>query len=218
MKKTIIMAIALAAALSSCNLVEDIFDWSDNSQDKEFASFDWTALQKNAITVECKHNPEPFTVLMSNDQSISILPDYKTEKARLLLRSYAYVNPTAMPEDWTPERGESFVICGFMCELNIENTPFKISDNGDVEFGKKALKGSLKIGHQEGCMVYFYETIENCKISVVGKLNQQGANGGFRNLVPMSGVLEVEIITPKDEHILFGYDGFQTVLLDGSFL
>ena len=87
MKKTIIMAIALAATLSSCNLVEGVFDWSNDKEDKEFTSDEWTVVQRNVFTVESRERGVE-TVTFPETGELHIVADYDAGTASLLFKSF----------------------------------------------------------------------------------------------------------------------------------
>ena len=92
MKKYFVLFSTMAIFMTSCNLVEDIFDWSN-----EFSSDIWTSAQRNVVTVELSHWGSA-TVTLPETGVIAILPDYEKGRASLLFKSYQLVDPTEKPE------------------------------------------------------------------------------------------------------------------------
>ena len=87
MKKYFVLFATMAIFMTSCNLVEDIFDWSNDKEDKDFSSDIWTSAQRNVVTVELSHWGSA-TVTLPETGVIAILPDYEKGRASLLFKSY----------------------------------------------------------------------------------------------------------------------------------
>ena len=204
MKKIYAIFAATALCMTSCNLIDDIFDWSDDKEDKEFSSEIWTSTQRNVVTVELQ-GWGTETVTLPESGTISILPDYGKGKASLLFKSYTIVDPEKKPDDWSFDKGITWIRKALYVYLCVDNVPFKVSDGGGIQFSKKTVKGTLTYGDMSGDEVDFSNKQKDCKVSISGKMTQEGAIDSFRNGVPMRGNLNIKIITPDGECLLIGY-------------
>ena len=213
MKKLFVIFAAIAVCATSCNLVEDVFDWSGDKEDKEFASDIWTSAQRNVVTVDLSHWGSE-TVTLPETGVISILPDYDKGTASLLFKSFKLVDPTEKPEGSDPYwlRKALYV---YLC---VNDVPFKVSDDGKIQFSKKTVSGTLTYGDMSGDTVDLSDKQKDCKVSISGGMTQAGAKGSFLTQIPMTGDLSVKIITPDGEHLLFGFTKLDTSSTDEGFL
>ena len=213
MKKIFVLFAVMATCLTSCNLVEDIFDWSNDKEDKEFSSDIWTSAQRNVVTVELSDWGSE-TVTLPGTGGVSILPDYDKGTASLLFKSFKLVDPTEKPEGSDPYwlRKALYV---YLC---VNDVPFKVSDDGKIQFSKKTVSGTLTYGDVSGDTVDLSNKQKDCKVSISGEMTQDGAKGSFLFRIPMKGDLSVKIITPDGEHLLFGYTELDSFSTDEGFL
>ena len=213
MKKIFVLFAAMATALTSCNLVEDMFDWSNDKEDKEFSSDTWTSAQRNVVTVELSDWGSE-TVTLPETGEVSILPDYDKGTASLLFKSFKLVDPTEKPEGSdTYWLRKALYVC-----LCVNDVPFKVSDDGKIQFSKKTVSGTLTYGDMSGDTVDLSDKQKDCKVSISGGMTQAGAKGSFLTQIPMTGDLSVKIITPDGEHLLFGFTKLDTSSTDEGFL
>ena len=213
MKKYFVLFATIAIFMTSCNLVEDIFDWSNDKEDKEFSSDTWTSAQRNVVTVELSDWGSE-TVTLPETGEVSILPDYDKGTASLLFKSFKLVDPTEKPEgsDTYWLRKALYV---YLC---VNDVPFKVSDDGKIQFSKKTVSGTLTYGDMSGDTVDLSDKQKDCKVSISGGMAQDGAKGSFLFRIPMKGDLSVKIITPDGEHLLFGYTELDSFSTDEGFL
>ncbi|MBR1927048.1 MAG: hypothetical protein IJ840_04775 [Bacteroidales bacterium] len=217
MKKLFALFAAIAVCATSCNLVEDIFDWSGDKEDKEFASDIWTSAQRNVVTVELSHRGIE-TVILPESGDVAILPDYGKGTASLLFKSFKIVDPEKEPDDWSFEKGITWIRKALYVYMCVNDVPFKVLDEGKIKFSKKTVKGSLTYGDLSADMINMSNKRENCKFSISGEMTQEGAIDSFRFGVPMTGNLNIKIITPDGEHLLIGYTKLDTSGTDEGFL
>ena len=217
MKKIFVIFAAIAVCATSCNLVEDIFDWSNDKEDKEFSSDIWTSAQRNVVTAELSEWGVE-TVTLPEAGEVAILPDYDKGTASLLFKSFKIVDPEEKPDDWSFEKGPTWIHKGLYVCMCIDNVPFKVSDDGIIHFSKKTRSGTLSYGDMTCDTVDLYFKQKDCKFSISGEMTQEGVKGGFRYDVPMKGNLSIKIITPDGEYLLIGYTELETSSTDERFL
>lgn len=217
MKKYFVLFATMAIFMTSCNLVEDIFDWSNDKEDKEFSSDIWTSAQRNVVTVELSHWGSA-TVTLPETGVIAILPDYEKGRASLLFKSYQLVDPTEKPEGSDYPSYPYWVRKALYMFLCVNDVPFKVSDDGKIQFSKKTVSGTLTYGDVSGDEVNLSNKQKDCKVSISGEMTQDGAKGSFRFKTPMKGDLCIKIITPDGEHLLIGYTELATSSTDERFL
>ena len=213
MKKYFVVFATMAIFMTSCNLVEDIFDWSD----KEFSSDIWTSAQRNVVTVELSHWGSA-TVTLPETGVIAILPDYEKGRASLLFKSYQLVDPTEKPEGSDYPSYPYWVRKALYMYLCVNDVPFKVSDDGKIQFSKKTVSGTLTYGDMSGDTVDLSNKQKDCKVSISGGMAQDGAKGSFLFRIPMKGDLCIKIITPDGEHLLIGYTELDSFSTDEGFL
>lgn len=213
MKKIFVLFAAMATALTSCNLVEDMFDWSNDKEDEEFSSDTWTSAQRNVVTVELSDWGSE-TVTLPETGEVSILPNYDKGTASLLFKSFKLVDPTEKPEGSdTYWLRKALYVC-----LCVNDVPFKVSDDGKIQFSKKTVSGTLTYGDMSGDTVDLSNKQKDCKVSISGGMAQDGAKGSFLFRIPMKGDLCIKIITPDGEHLLIGYTELDSFSTDEGFL
>ena len=211
------MAIALAATLSSCNLVEDIFDWSNDKEDEKFTSDEWNVVQRNVVTVELSRRGVE-TVTLPEEGNLLILPDNDKGTASLLFSSFTIIDPEKKPVDWSWEQGITWIKKALKVILVIDDVPLKVSDEGVYKFSKKTVNGVLTYGDQSGDLTNLSNQRKDCKISISGEMTQEGSNGAVRYNVPMIGNLNIKIITPDNERLLLGYTKLNPEATDRGYL
>ena len=207
MKKMLYLAIALAITLTSCNMMEGVFDWSDDGEEEEFSSYDWSTIQRNVFIVESTkrgHEMDPTPLTFPENGEICLFPNYSTNKVSMMITTYKTVDLQGKPVD------DAFYIV-----LVIEDVPFSMSKDGVLKFSKKTYKGVLNYGHSYGDLLGFYKKQGDCKVSITGDLAQEGANESIRNGVPLKGNVSIKIISPEGEHFLLGCKELETEIVDG---
>ena len=205
MKKIIIYLAAIAAVVSSCSLMDDVFDGSDDQQSREFTSKDWSSVERNVFSVESQGaKKESMSVVFPESGDVVVYTDYNNGKMSLLFKSFQIVEPTEQPDDWPIIGIPTWIKSAFEVYLFVDDVPYKMTENGELTFSQKTVKGVLKYCHHSYDNAVFYKSVENCKVSMTGDLVQEASKGAIIADNPLRGNLEIKIIPPKaDRNILY---------------
>lgn len=201
MKKIFYYLAAIVVAVSSCNMVDDMFDGSDDQQSKEFTSNDWSSVVRNVFTVESQEagKNESMSITFPDSGNVTVYTDYNNGKMSLLFKSFQIVEPSEKPDDWQERGLPTWVKSAFEIYLFVDDVPYKMTENGELSFSPKTVKGVLKYCHYSCDNAVFYKTVENCKVSMTGELVQEASKGAIIANNPLKGNLEIKIIPPKED-------------------
>jgi hypothetical protein len=201
MKKRFILFAAIAILFSSCNLVEDMFDGSDDRQSREFRSEGWSSVERNVFTVQSQDagKKETMSVVFPDTGEVAIYTDNNGNMS-LLFKSYQVVEPSKQPDDWDPSTLRGWVKSAFEIDLLVEDVPYKVTKDGKLTLSPKTVRGILKYCHYSSDNAVFYKSVDNCKVSITGDLTQDTSQGYILYDVLMKGDLEIKIISQKSNH------------------
>lgn len=214
--------ITLFAVLTSCSLMDDMFDGSEGSQSREFKSKEWSSVKRNAFMLEPVQNldnKDPMLVTFPEKGSVYMIPDYDKGKISLLFQSFQVVDPAEKPADWDSNSGIiSWVRSAFEIYLLVEDVPFKMSDDGRLCFSPKTMKGVLNYCHVSGDEAFYYKKIKNCSVSIMGDMSQEPRGERIFYDVPMNGNIEIKIIPQKGDRNILGFTELTPYQADKGFL
>ena len=206
---TLIISLLLFAFIPSCRLVDDEFSdtWSDEST-KEFESSLWEDIPQNEFAVIGEPNTEAKIRQFPETGELYYAKSNITETAGISFRS------TIQPERENPDT-EWGSYGHFVC-LAIESIPVKVSESGVVRFSKKTQNGTVSFCSLIADMGLVYQHIKDCKVSISGKLTQQG--NSLDNGNQLTGNIEIKIISPDNDRWILHYKELTVLTCDMGFL